>query len=76
MTNAEAIILSVCRQHRIHPHDVMRKRDGIPREKAVNARTVIVGRLRDELHLPLMEIGRLLGGRHHTTILHYLRKAA
>lgn len=32
--------------------------------------------LRSELNLPLMEIGRLLGGRDHTTILHGIRKVS
>lgn len=32
--------------------------------------------LRSELNLPLMEIGRLLGGRDHTTILHGVKKVS
>jgi chromosomal replication initiator protein len=38
------------------------------------ARQVLMYLLRTELKIPLMEIGRLLGGRDHTTIMHGVEK--
>ena len=37
-------------------------------------RQILMYLLRTELKLPLMEIGRLLGGRDHTTIMHGIEK--
>ena len=37
-------------------------------------RQILMYLLRTELKLPLMEVGRLLGGRDHTTIMHGVDK--
>lgn len=73
--NPDSIIRAVCWRRKIHPHDV-RRRYGLAGAKAMAARVEIARRLRDELHLSLPAIGRAMGGRHHTTVLYYLRKDA
>ena len=74
MTDAPTIIRAVCWRRKVHPVDVAR-RNPICGASALAARIEIAHRLRDELHLSLPAIGRAMG-RHHTTILYYLRKDA
>ena len=75
MSRAEAIIRDVCREHQVAIREVMGRR-GRPQAKLVAARAEIVRRIRETTRLSLPQIGAVLGGRDHTTILHYLRKAA
>lgn len=75
MTRAEAIIRDVCRERKIGIRSVLGRR-GTPRDELVSARAEIVKRIRETTRLSLPQIGAALGGRHHTTILHYLRKEA
>lgn len=75
MTDAPTIIRAVCWRRKVHPADVMR-RYGLFADNAKAARIEIARRLRDELKMSLPAIGREMGGRHHTTILYYLRKDA
>jgi len=44
------------------------------RRRLVRARWMAIARIRLETDLSLPEIGDLMGGRDHTTILHALRK--
>ena len=39
-----------------------------------NPRQVLMYLLRTELKLPLQEIGRIVGGRDHTTVIHAVEK--
>lgn len=74
MSRAEAIIHDVCREYQVALRDVMGRNAGHPRHRVVAARTEIVKRIRSTTRLSLPQIGRVLGGRHHATIIHYLRK--
>ena len=44
------------------------------RQQLVKPRHVAMYLLREDCHLPLAEIGRLMGGRDHTTVLHAVTK--
>lgn len=71
MTNdAMAIIRQVAAQFGVSP-DVLRSKRF--KYLLVEPRMIVCRRLRDERRLSLLQIGRLLGGRHHTTILAYLK---
>jgi len=72
MNDGLRIIEEVAARHRL-PVGVM-VAPGRRRE-LVAARREAVLRLRQETNLPLKAIGCLLGGRHHSTILHALKSA-
>lgn len=74
MSDTATIIRATCWRHKVHPQDVMR-RYGVFSGNARAARAEIIRRLHAE-GLSLPQIGAALGGRHHTTILYYLRKDA
>lgn len=65
------IINSVCSFYKIKTTQIKGpKRDAF----LVKARQVCMYVLKQELNLPLVEIGNLLGGRDHTTIIHGVEK--
>ncbi len=65
------IILNLCNFYRIKPTQIKSpKRDA----SLVKARQVAMYLLRSELGLSFVEIGNLLGGRDHTTIMHGVDK--
>ena len=65
------IITTVCEYYRIKSTQIK----GPKREASlVRARQVCMYLLKNELKLPLSEIGNLLGGRDHTTIMHGVDK--
>lgn len=71
--NAETIITEVCKYLGISVGRIISNKKTA---KLVNARHMICDILyRDRfLHMSLFDIGRLLGGRHHTTIIHAVNK--
>lgn len=73
-SRAITIIRDVARETGIEAeHLIGRSR----RKHIVHARQDAIRRVRQELpHLGLASIGRLFGGRDHTTVLHALRKGA
>ena len=73
MTDAATIIRAVCWRRKVHPVDGAR-RNPICGAAALAARVEIARRLRDA-GMSLPQIGRAMG-RHHTTVLYYLRKEA
>lgn len=70
---ARAIITEVAEKHGLVPRLLAASTRLAP---VVRARDEAVWRLREELGLGLKEIGFLLGGRDHSTIIHSLRKTA
>lgn len=69
--HVEDIINEVCEYYRIKPTQLKGpKRDA----SLVKARQVCMYILKHELELPFMEIGNVLGGRDHTTIMHGVEK--
>lgn len=69
--HAEDIIKGVCDFYQIKPTQLKGpKRDA----SLVRARQITMYLLKTELHLTLVEIGNLLGGRDHTTIMHGVEK--
>ena len=67
-TPIEWILEAACKATHVRLSDVRgRRRD----RYIVLRRRFIVKKMRDEGY-SLPQIGRALGGRHHTTILHYL----
>lgn len=69
--HAEDVIESVCSYFRIKPTQLKGpKRDA----SLVKARQITMYLLKHELGLTLVEIGNVLGGRDHTTIMHGVEK--
>lgn len=71
MTLAEAIVREVADAHVIAPEDLVgpsRRRD------LVDARSEAAVRLASETDLRLWQIGEVLGGRHHTSVIHLIRR--
>lgn len=66
----EALLAEVAKQHEITREELLGSRQY---SHLVRAR-VQVARSLSEMGLSLPRIGRVLGGRHHTTIHHYLRR--
>lgn len=65
------LILSVCDYYKLKPTQLK----GVKRDAfLVRARHVTMYLLKKELGLTLVEIGNLLGGRDHTTIMHGVEK--
>jgi len=73
ISQAETILREVCLSHRIRRNELLSAR----RDAAlVRARHEACWRMKNETSLSYPQIGRLLGGRDHTTILHGVRKHA
>ena len=67
----ENILRDVCARTGVSRIDVLSSRHFAP---AVRARQIIMYRIRTETRRSLPQIGKFLGGRDHTTILHGVRK--
>jgi len=65
------IINQICTYYTIKPKDLKGKRR---LKEVVRPRQVAMYLLRDLTDLPLTEVGELLGGRDHTTIIHGVEK--
>jgi chromosomal replication initiator protein len=71
--HAEDVIKNVCSYYRIKPTQLR----GPKRDAAlVRARQVTMYLLKSELRLTYVEIGNILGGRDHTTIMHGVDKVS
>jgi|SRR6185369_8751231 len=71
-TKAQQIIADMARQHQLTYADIISKSR---RHHIVKARTEAIWALKDwNPSLSLPQIGRMMGGRDHTTVLHALRK--
>ena len=70
-TKIEEIIDAVAKKYHITTEDIKSIRRA---QKLVLARHICAFRLRKELDIPYNEIGKLLGGRDHTTIMHGVKK--
>jgi chromosomal replication initiator protein len=69
--HADDVIENVCSYYRIKPTLLKGpKRDA----SLVRARQITMYLLKHELHLTLVEIGNVLGGRDHTTVMHGVEK--
>lgn len=68
---ADDVITAVCRFYNIKPTLLKGPKRDAP---IVRARQVTMYLLKNELELTFMEIGNLLGGRDHTTIMHGVEK--
>ncbi|HEX2987212.1 MAG TPA: chromosomal replication initiator protein DnaA [Chloroflexota bacterium] len=67
----ETIMAAVARYYHVSEEDLRGKaRD----KRVVLPRQVSMYLLREETELPLVEVGRLFGGRDHTTVLHSVEK--
>ena len=69
--NPNDLINSVCKYYKINKKDMLG-----PQRTAVLAlpRQILMYLLRTSLQLPLQEVGRLIGGRDHTTVIHAVEK--
>jgi len=65
------LVGTVCRHYKIKTSDLF---GACRKAKLVLPRQVTMYLLREDLGLPLMEIGDILGGRDHTTIMHGVDK--
>ena len=69
--NPEIMIDAVCTHYSVGRRAIM----GKARSKMIShPRQVLMYLLRTELNLPLEEVGRLVGGRDHTTVMHGVDK--
>lgn len=69
--NSEDLIDAVCKQYTIKKKQIL----GISRAKSFSLpRQVLMYLLRTEFNLPLQEVGRITGGRDHTTVMHAVEK--
>lgn len=65
------IIDAVCKYYKVRSADIC----GVSRKASlVRARQTLMYLLRKELDLPLAQIGQLLGGRDHSTVIHSIEK--
>jgi len=67
----ESILTTVANYYRLSEEELCGKQRD---KRVVLPRQLAMYLLREETELPLVEIGRLLGGRDHTTVLHSLEK--
>lgn len=73
MLHAEDVIETVCQFYQIKPTQLKGpKRDA----SLVKPRQIAMYLLKEELRLTLVEIGNVLGGRDHTTVMHGVDKVA
>ena len=63
----DAIIHAVCHHYDISMHKLFSKSRS---QSLVDARYLAFYIMRNELHLSFPEIGLLIGGKHHSTIIH------
>jgi chromosomal replication initiator protein len=70
-TTATTIIDSVCKYFNIERNDIVGKRRN---REFVEPRMVAIYLITEVLNIPLVNIGQLLGGRDHTTIIHSRNK--
>ena len=68
---ANIVLTATVQHYGLAMQDIVGK---LRRQQLVQARHVAMYLLREDCHLPLTEIGRLLGGRDHTTVLHAVTK--
>ncbi len=71
VTTPKKILETVCTYYTVKPKDLKGKRR--PKE-IVRPRQVAMYLLRDLTELPLTQVGELLGGRDHTTVMHGIAK--
>ena len=65
------IINNIAETHRLKGKDIL---SATRRKEVVLARSLVCYQLRNELNLSFSEIGRILGDRDHTTIMHAVKK--
>lgn len=70
-TTARQILTEVCAKHRVDFQELVG--DTRPR-RVTNARAEAYYRLREERHLSWSQIGKLMGGKDHTTTYHGYQK--
>lgn len=70
-TTAEKIIIEVCKYFDITRDDIVGKRRN---REFVEPRMIAIYLIADVLNIPLINIGQLVGGRDHTTIMHARNK--
>jgi hypothetical protein len=65
------ILAEVCAKYNVKPHEILSRR----RDQAIMIpRHEVFYRLKRETTLSYPQMGRLMGGRDHTTVLHSVRK--
>ncbi len=67
----ESIVMAVARYYHVSEEELRGKQRD---KRVVLPRQMAMYLLREETELPLVEIGKLLGGRDHTTVLHSVEK--
>ncbi|MCL2570371.1 MAG: chromosomal replication initiator protein DnaA [Firmicutes bacterium] len=72
-TTAKDVILKVCKYFNISKDDIVGKKRN---REFVEPRMVAIYLICEVLNIPLVNIGQLLGGRDHTTVLHSRNKIA
>lgn len=69
--SSEDVIEAVCKQYTLKKKQILGdsriKNFALPRQ-------ILMYILRTELNLPLQEVGRIIGGRDHTTVMHAVEK--
>jgi chromosomal replication initiator protein len=70
-TSADDVIDAVCRQYGVSEKDLKGRQRT---REIVTPRQVAMYLLREETDISLEEIGRAMGGRDHTTVLHGIKK--
>jgi len=69
--SSEDVIEAVCKQYTLKKKQILGdsrvKNFALPRQ-------ILMYLLRTELNLPLQEVGRIIGGRDHTTVMHAVEK--
>ncbi|MGB9637623.1 MAG: chromosomal replication initiator protein DnaA, partial [Microgenomates group bacterium] len=69
--SSEEVVEAVCKQYTIKKRQILGnsrvKNFALPRQ-------ILMYLLRTELNLPLQEVGRIIGGRDHTTVMHAVEK--
>ena len=70
LPNWKAILYEVCQKHDVLMVDILSTRRDV---KSVAARQEAMYRMRTETTMSSLQIGRRMGGRDHTTVLHGIR---
>jgi len=70
-TKPKVFIEAVCEHYRLKPAQL---KSPTRIKEIVLPRQILMYLLRTELNLPLMEVGKILGGRDHSTVLHGVEK--
>ena len=66
-------ISAVCKYFNIHKEDIIGKKRN---REVVEPRMVAIYLITEFLNIPLVNIGQIMGGRDHTTVLHARNKIA